>query len=240
MSSFRHKAAKSLIELLCQKTAEVHARTGYCPPLSNRSLLDNKNNEQPQNSLDGDDDKFYQRPTLLSLPTFDDALSSMETSLLLGSANDDYSDQHRDNIPSIDIDSLGRLPAIFDQYIGQDTMRSSQEISESALNPIISLLVGSNEGSVSTLTPFTPDHYELGNDSPGEALFWIERFSNFWHYCHGVWFFSFVIWVHKMDWAGCIDLRLLTALSACRRVRHIRDHAESVYQQSPMPLLLTS
>lgn len=171
MSSFRHKAAKGLIELLCQKTAEVHARTGYCPPLSNRSLLDNKNNEQPQNSIDGDDDKFYQRPTLLSLPTFDDALSSMETSLLLGSANDDYSDQHRDNIPSIDIDSLGRLPAIFDQYIGQDTMRSSQEISESALNPVISLLVGSNEGSVSTLTPFTPDHYELGNDSPGEALF---------------------------------------------------------------------
>lgn len=170
MSSFRHKAAKSLIELLCQKTAEVHARTGYCPPLSNRSLLDNKNN-QTQNSLDEDDDKLYQRPNLLSLPSFDDALSSLETGLLLGSANDGYSDQDRDNIPNIDIDSPGRLPALFDHYIGQDIIRSSQEISESALNPVISLLVGSNEGSVSTLTPFTPDHYELSNDSPGEAIF---------------------------------------------------------------------
>lgn len=99
----------------------------------------------------------------------------METSLVLGSANDvphGYSDQYRNKIPSIDIDSPERFStAIFDHYIGQDIIRSSQEISESALNPVISLLVGNNEASVSTLNPFTPEHYDLGSDTPRETLF---------------------------------------------------------------------
>lgn len=174
MSSFRHNAAKSLIDLLCQKTAEVHARTGYYPPLSHRSLLDNTSNHG-QNPFEEDDDKSNRGQHLLFVPTFDDALASMETSIVLGSANDiphDYSDQIHDDIRSAEINPAGGLPvATFDQYIGQDVICSSQQICDSGLNPVISLPVGNNEGTVSTVSPYTPDHYELSNDTPGQTLF---------------------------------------------------------------------
>lgn len=99
----------------------------------------------------------------------------METSLVLGSSHhvpQGYSDQHPDAMPGVEINSPGGLPvAMFDQYLGQDVICSSQQISDSGLNPGISLLVGNDEASVSTLTSFTPDHYELSNDTPGETLF---------------------------------------------------------------------
>ena len=170
MSSFRHKAAKSVIDLLCQKTAEVHARTGYCAPLSSRPLLDNESNHN-QDPLDQDHDRTNWRQNHVVLPTFDDAVPSMETSLILGSANHephDFSDQHRDSMPTIGIDSPGELsPALFDHYVGHDIICSSQKIPDA----VISLLMGNNEASVSTLAPFTPDHYELNEETSREILF---------------------------------------------------------------------
>ena len=81
----------------------MHARTGYYSLLPHKSLLDNRSNHN-QDPLDEDDDKSNRGQSLLRLLTFDDALASMETSRVLGSANDvphGYSDQHSDEIPSV-------------------------------------------------------------------------------------------------------------------------------------------
>jgi hypothetical protein len=175
MSSFRHKAAKSLVDLLCQKTAEVHARTGYCPPLSSRSIFDNNSNYN-HTPFDEDDDATTDRgQNLLFLPTFDDALSSMETSLVLSTVNDvphDYADQYRENARDMGITSSRYLStAIFDQGIDQDVVCSSQQRLDSTFNPFISLHVGNNQGSFSTSGPFTPIDHESSNEAPSEALF---------------------------------------------------------------------
>ncbi|KAE8550177.1 hypothetical protein EYB25_006398 [Talaromyces marneffei] len=172
MSSFRHRAGKNLIEVLCQKTAEVHARMGYCAPLSSRPILDDNSNLN-QTPLDADDATTYRRQNVLVFPTFDDVLTSIETSLDLSSANElpyEYSDQYRNDIGSLGIDSPGELATpIFDHHIGQNTM--CDEIPGFAFNPVVSLLMGNDEASISTSAPLTTNDYERGNETPSERLF---------------------------------------------------------------------
>lgn len=173
MSSFQHEAASSLVDLLCQKTAEVHSRTGSQPPISNRSLLDS-NSDHSRISLDEDSNETTEpRQNTLSLLTYDHELSSVETSLVLSSANDllyGYSNQCRDDTPGIELDASGELPTtIFDHRIDQEIICASQQRPDSTLNLFNTLL--NNEESASTLGPFTPSDYEHSHATLAETFF---------------------------------------------------------------------
>jgi hypothetical protein len=135
MSSFRHNAAcKNLVDLLYQKTADVHSRSYYS---SSSGLLGNISNQHGDEDSDTTTD---QRQNSLFSAGFDDL--SMESILVLGSVND-YSDQYHDTT-SAEIDSPKEAP--FDQrIIDQDIIYTPGPSSS---------LVRNNEESV----PFTLDH----------------------------------------------------------------------------------
>lgn len=152
MSSFRHKDAKSLVDLLDQKTAEMYIRTGYFPSPSSEPNFGNDSTHN-RSSLEDGDENTDEIQNLLFLPACGDDDISMESILVLGSANElpyGYSNQHHYDTTFVEIGSPREAPlAMFDHHVDQD---------------IIAQLIP-------TLTTFTPKYYESNNETPAEALF---------------------------------------------------------------------